>query len=220
MPCPDSTRTTLNPGEDDQVKCFGYKRSVLKTFFAHAISILLLGIPYLVGRWKPNWSIRWFYSKCFLKEADIVLIQDLSDDFEIVPIHIVEVDSLFPNAYSGQDPREGNTPVLDTSHLLEDRSQNLVHVFFVYRNTKYVWNFERNNFLRLTQLDKGCNLSQLREFGGFSIGQQQRLQILYGLNSIEVEVKSYPKLLFDEVLNPFYIFQIASMILWSLDRSI
>ena len=36
--------------------------------------------------------------------------------------------------------------------------------------------------------------------------------------SINVEVKPYLKLLFEEVLNPFYIFQIGSILLWSLDN--
>ena len=35
--------------------------------------------------------------------------------------------------------------------------------------------------------------------------------------SIEVEVKPYIYLLFEEVLNAFYVFQIASITLWSLD---
>jgi hypothetical protein len=35
------------------------------------------------------------------------------------------------------------------------------------------------------------------------------LQLLYGPNVINVEVKSYVRLLFQEVLNPFYIFQVA-----------
>ena len=43
-------------------------------------------------------------------------------------------------------------------------------------------------------------------------------QILYGSNSIDVEVKPYIKLLFEEVLNAFYVFQIASIVLWSLDE--
>jgi hypothetical protein len=42
-------------------------------------------------------------------------------------------------------------------------------------------------------------------------------RLLYGPNTIDVEVKSYFRLLFQEVLNPFYIFQIASIILWSID---
>jgi cation-transporting ATPase 13A2 len=41
---------------------------------------------------------------------------------------------------------------------------------------------------------------------------------LYGLNSINVQVKPWFSLLMDEVLHPFYIFQIFSIILWLVDE--
>ena len=40
---------------------------------------------------------------------------------------------------------------------------------------------------------------------------------LYGPNKIEIEVKSYWRLFIDEVFNPFYVFQVFSIILWCLD---
>uniref|UniRef100_A0A8C8RTU3 ATPase cation transporting 13A2 n=1 Tax=Pelusios castaneus TaxID=367368 RepID=A0A8C8RTU3_9SAUR len=43
------------------------------------------------------------------------------------------------------------------------------------------------------------------------------LRKIYGPNLIDVPVKSYLQLLVDEVLNPFYIFQIFSIILWVCD---
>ena len=43
-------------------------------------------------------------------------------------------------------------------------------------------------------------------------------QQLYGFNVISVEVRSYLSLLLTEVLNPFYVFQVASIMLWSFDN--
>ncbi|GAA5846586.1 hypothetical protein JCM3766R1_007121 [Sporobolomyces carnicolor] len=40
---------------------------------------------------------------------------------------------------------------------------------------------------------------------------------LFGSNAIEIEAKTIGQLLMDEVLHPFYIFQIFSIILWSID---
>ncbi|NWX50391.1 AT132 ATPase, partial [Steatornis caripensis] len=40
---------------------------------------------------------------------------------------------------------------------------------------------------------------------------------IYGANLIEVPVKSYARLLVEEVLNPFYIFQVFSIVLWVCD---
>lgn len=51
-------QVTLNAGEDDQVVCRGFRLNPVKAFFAHFLSIVLLGIPYLVGYWKPAWQVR------------------------------------------------------------------------------------------------------------------------------------------------------------------
>jgi cation-transporting P-type ATPase 13A2 len=45
---------------------------------------------------------------------------------------------------------------------------------------------------------------------------EQRVS-LFGKNSIDIEEKSNFRLLVDEVLHPFFVFQICSIILWSLD---
>lgn len=41
--------------------------------------------------------------------------------------------------------------------------------------------------------------------------------MLYGPNKIQVEVKSYWALFCEEIFNPFYVFQLFSMILWCFD---
>lgn len=42
--------------------------------------------------------------------------------------------------------------------------------------------------------------------------------VLFGANVIEVASRGVMTLLVDEVLHPFYIFQVASIALWSLDN--
>lgn len=74
-----STKTILNPGEDEEFECFGYKRDWFKTVLTHIISILFCGLPYLIGHWKPEWRIKWYRSRCPLFLADMVLIQERSD---------------------------------------------------------------------------------------------------------------------------------------------
>lgn len=43
-------------------------------------------------------------------------------------------------------------------------------------------------------------------------------QTIYGRNEIEVEVHSYLQILFQEVLGPFYVFQVFSIILWGFEH--
>ena len=41
---------------------------------------------------------------------------------------------------------------------------------------------------------------------------------LYGANNIDVPVKSYQVLFIEEILHPFYIFQILSIALWMYEK--
>lgn len=53
--------------------------------------------------------------------------------------------------------------------------------------------------------------------GGLAEGVRVQRRLLFGENVIDIEGKSLAGLLVDEVLHPFYVFQIASIILWSVD---
>uniref|UniRef100_A0A671RAG9 Probable cation-transporting ATPase 13A3 n=1 Tax=Sinocyclocheilus anshuiensis TaxID=1608454 RepID=A0A671RAG9_9TELE len=65
--------------------------------------------------------------------------------------------------------------------------------YFTLHSTKYFWNDSIQNF------------EVLKRF-------------FFGLNEIDVKVPSLFKLLIKEVLNPFYIFQLFSVILWCTDE--
>uniref|UniRef100_A0A8D0B4R9 Polyamine-transporting ATPase 13A3 n=1 Tax=Sander lucioperca TaxID=283035 RepID=A0A8D0B4R9_SANLU len=65
--------------------------------------------------------------------------------------------------------------------------------YFTFHSTKYYWNDGLQNFDVFTRL-------------------------FFGVNEIAVKVPSVFKLLIKEVLNPFYIFQLFSVILWSADE--
>ncbi|MBN3324731.1 AT132 ATPase, partial [Atractosteus spatula] len=68
-------------------------------------------------------------------------------------------------------------------------------------------------------LDKGLTCSELqRRRRGLSREEQRARRKVYGQNLIDVPVKSYLRLLLEEVLNPFYIFQIFSVVLWISDN--
>ena len=73
-------RAILNRGEDTEFECKGFRRNLSKTVITHIISILTLGIPYLIGHWKPDWKIKWFNSSCPLSEADKVVVTPIFEN--------------------------------------------------------------------------------------------------------------------------------------------
>ena len=84
-----------------------------------------------------------------------------------------------------------------------------------------MWSNAAALFERLDGLhDKNKNITKLlrRRDTGMVDKERRNLQELFGKNTIEVEVKSYLVLLLDEAINPFYIFQVGSIILWCSDN--
>ncbi|XP_071454972.1 polyamine-transporting ATPase 13A3-like [Hetaerina americana] len=88
---------------------------------------------------------------------------------------------------------------------------------FRCKKLMYVWDAEQEEFIRLTGLDGGMSPTALHCHSGLSFKEQCLRRVVYGLNEIAVPVHSVVALLFLEVLNPFYVFQIFSFCLWFAD---
>lgn len=222
-----ANKTILNPGEEDELECFGYRRDFFKSFCAHIISICLLGVPYLIGHWKPEWKLKAHKTRCPLFLADTVLVFDRNsqDDLkEVCSIVVKHVGDSFIHQYIHKSdllPDESSSSSSESS----DRDRlwlpaKYTFRYFNHQHVKYVWDSAKKTYCRLYGLDRNTplHLFSSKFSQGFTIEQQSVRQVLYGSNSIDIEVKSYVKLLFEEVLNAFYVFQIASIILWSLDE--
>ncbi|XP_035502734.1 polyamine-transporting ATPase 13A3 isoform X2 [Scophthalmus maximus] len=93
--------------------------------------------------------------------------------------------------------------------------------YFTLHSTKYYWKDEVQNFEVLSGLDDlqiSCSTLHLEHSAGLTKNQQEYRRLFFGVNEIAVKVPSVFKLLIKEVLNPFYIFQLFSVILWSADE--
>lgn len=88
---------------------------------------------------------------------------------------------------------------------------------FTCKKINYVWDPEKQEFVRLNGLDNGVSSETLHKSVGLTSNEQFTRRRVYGPNKILVKESSIVELLFLEVLNPFYIFQIASFILWFYD---
>ncbi|NXC27887.1 AT132 ATPase, partial [Campylorhamphus procurvoides] len=95
--------------------------------------------------------------------------------------------------------------------------QNLLR-YYLFQGMRYVWLERRQTFCKVSVLDEGWTCADLHLFQpGLDQQDHATRRKIYGPNLIEVPVKSYVRLLVEEVLNPFYIFQMFSMVLWVCD---
>ncbi|KAK5622921.1 hypothetical protein CRENBAI_022259 [Crenichthys baileyi] len=91
--------------------------------------------------------------------------------------------------------------------------------YFLFEGLRYVWLDRREAFCRISVLNEDLTCRDLFGFQrGLSRQEQSSRRCLFGDNIINVPVKSYLRLLLEEVLNPFYIFQVGSLVLWMCDE--
>lgn len=188
----------------------GFRTSRAKSVLYYMICILSAGIGYLVFRWLPRWNIKFTGVQCPLTECEWVVIENQWHD---VSVHtIVEkpygayLSSLFETGRRSEDP-EDDDPVLDTIRYMD------------YRYVRFVWNPASHRFILYNNYkDPAWRGTAKVCRGGLGDDSKDRRLSLFGSNLIDIAEKTIPQLLVDEVLHPFYVFQIASIILWSCDE--
>lgn len=93
--------------------------------------------------------------------------------------------------------------------------------YFFNKREKFYWNGDKNAFelLRGIELSE-TQLSQISRISphGLSPAEAQRRSLIYGSNTIRVELTPLLKLLIREVLSPFYCFQLFSVTLWCFEN--
>lgn len=82
------------------------------------------------------------------------------------------------------------------------------------KKLRYAWNARKRTFVRLKGLEADVTKNQLRECKGYGRHEQVIRRLTYGRNEIDVPVAGAAKLLALEVLTPFYVFQLFSIVVW------
>jgi len=88
---------------------------------------------------------------------------------------------------------------------------------FTCKKVRYLWDADGAQFIRLRGLDWQTSTATLHKQRGLSESEQLVRRAVFGGNNMDVPVRTITQLLFLEVLNPFYVFQFFSFILWFLD---
>ncbi|XP_067328818.1 polyamine-transporting ATPase 13A2 isoform X2 [Anolis sagrei] len=220
----DMTLPQEPPGSPMEV--LGYQRKAWKVALCHAASALSVGLPLLLFHWRPRLEVQAKGSRCPLRQAHWVVIRDqFGQDFTArVQEEQVEAGSL--EARGGDHDGRSSIAVgvhgedeegRDTVRLRpkEDEEETTVMRYYVFEGLRYIWMEKRQAFCKASVLDEGLSCSDLHDGHlGLSAKEQAARRKLYGPNLIDVPVKPYLRLLKDEILNPFYIFQIFSITLW------
>ncbi|XP_062374478.1 polyamine-transporting ATPase 13A3-like isoform X1 [Sardina pilchardus] len=214
----------INKGLEDEMEVWGYRVSRWRLVLLGVGALCTGGLLLLLLYWLPEWGVKSTCTPCPLKDAHILLLRS-TDEFQSwfrVRVHVMQAPGRNPfDAVDLQTaPANGNRgqPYPDVS-LTEP--QTLQIRYFNHHSMQYFWNDTMQNFEVINGMEdlrlSCCSL--LSEYSaGLSRPQQEYREQFFGENEIAVRVPSIFKLLIKEVLNPFYIFQLFSVILWSAEE--
>uniref|UniRef100_A0A8C9V095 ATPase cation transporting 13A2 n=1 Tax=Scleropages formosus TaxID=113540 RepID=A0A8C9V095_SCLFO len=183
----------------------GYRLVPWRMWLCRIFALLSAGLLLLVFYWRPRWAVLARCSLCPLAMCDTLLVRG---ECFVVEVQVEEwEEDRYGEEYDWRD----------TVQL--HKEQKVLLRYFVFEGIRYMWVTKKGAFCPVSVLSEDWTCVDLyRQQGGLSRQVQSARRKVYGQNLIDVPVKSYARLLLEEVLNPFYIFQVFSIILWMSDR--
>ncbi|WFD25838.1 hypothetical protein MNAN1_000805 [Malassezia nana] len=210
--------------EDTLIRVSGYKTRPGRYLTFLVACVLTLGLVGLLSLWFPRWRMHYIWEPAEFADAEFVVVENqygdlLKESFQCVPF-ARPLHSVFPP--SSRDPpcthAQAVMPDEPSDAPSEPESETLVDLrMFDYRYRRFLLHPPSGRFRTIQDWrDMAWTSTQTMRQGIRSDLERER-QTFFGPNVIEIASKSTAELLVGEILHPFYMFQIVSIVLWSLD---
>ncbi|XP_013386814.2 probable cation-transporting ATPase 13A3 [Lingula anatina] len=136
----------LNKGTDDQLVCYGYKKTVWRSLLYYVLCVVTLGGFWLVLYWRPDWKIKLTKTPCLLAYADEVLLKDHFNQQLTAEVQILLLEEGLG------DFRDRSISLVKSENLSDEDTKILTpkqrpHTrFFVHQYLRYFWSHEERAF--------------------------------------------------------------------------
>ncbi|KAI0224542.1 hypothetical protein L0F63_006933 [Massospora cicadina] len=200
--------TLLN--DDLRVLVSGYQVDKVGTLLYRLLGFITLGTAFLLGKWFPKFPIRLGARPSLLTTASFVVITDQHGQFTKVPIEIRTYDGDFEQLFYSQ------STCSDTKGFSLGHSGSIR--LFQYRFMIFVLNPETGVFHQLSQWqdNRWAHISRWHE--GLDADELKARKTIFPTNVVDIPERPILALLTDEVLHPFVMFQVFSIILWCIEK--
>ncbi|XP_024134307.1 probable cation-transporting ATPase 13A3 isoform X1 [Oryzias melastigma] len=238
----------INKGEEEEMELQGYRLCRWRLALVGFGVLCTGGFLLLLLYWMPEWCVKSTCTRTTARDAEVVLLRSTDEfrrwflaRVQVMlapgsnPFHSLETQTTSPSSphsspfsnpaaspvANGHTPHPSDgSPAQELKSRFSDYQPTQIR-YFTLHSTKYYWSHEVQNFqvlIGLEDLQPKCSTIHKEHTTGLTRNQQEYRKLFFGVNDIAVKVPSVFKLLIKEVLNPFYIFQLFSVILWSADE--
>ena len=172
-----------------------------KLAFLIFLNIITLGIINLFIVWFPSLKLKLIYSQTTLQKANYVFISCKDDENYIVSLKKIKL------------PKIQNSFL--KSEFKSNVNENDFTIFFIFKLFTYIFDNNKNCFVSLkNEIDSNYNDIHKKCSVGLNSDEYNHQKFLFGICDLEIKVNSFFALLAIEFTDPFYIFQVFSIILW------
>ncbi|OXB83138.1 UNVERIFIED_CONTAM: hypothetical protein H355_016702 [Colinus virginianus] len=207
---------------------YGYELCRWKLVLVTVGVICSGGFLLLLLYWMPQWCVKATCRKTTLKDCEVVLLRTTDEFKKWFCARIRVMPSSGASLLQNPDPVGHKVSNGHTVHFCESAAEEnknylkkyLPIRYFTHHSMKYFWNDSAQSFDVVRGLDDStfCSSIHNEHSRGLTKEMHDYRKMFFGINEIAVKVPSIFKLLIKEVLNPFYIFQLFSVILWITDK--
>ncbi|XP_061777078.1 polyamine-transporting ATPase 13A3-like [Nerophis ophidion] len=223
----------INQGQEDEMEVWGYRPCWWKILLVGLGAVCSGGLLLLMLYWLPQWGVKATCTHTSLKEAQRLLLRTTDDFgrwFRIkVRVLLAPGKTPFDDLESTSCLQKGElyhrelvkkTNLKQTTDPGSSVCSAQVH-YFTHHNIKYYWNEDAQNFgayKGLEDTNVSCADIHTKHSSGLTGALQEYRALFFGKNLIDVKMPPLFKIFINEVLNPFYIFQLFAVIVWCLEK--
>ncbi|KAB8299898.1 hypothetical protein EYC80_000142 [Monilinia laxa] len=198
--------------EDLTIVVAGFRTSTFGFALYLAICIVSFGLGYLLLRWLPRWQVRIIGIPSSLRDCTWVVIENQWGEFVVQDVETKEYGRSLSTVFGLSEKKYSmsydydDDPVLDNLRILD------------YRYMRFSFNPLKDRFVLCNSWKDPAWTDVKSIRSGISGEEKENRELVFGNNMIEIKQKTVSQLLVDEAFHPFYVFQVASLILWSMDQ--
>ena len=170
------------------------------------LNIFTIGIINLFIAWFPKLILYIYFSVTELENATHLGIFSKEDnEFEVVEKKIIDLPQI---------DYDNKLNIARRFNLNIDHGSRQV-TFFEYKLFKYIYSKLTDTFEAISYRIKDQQNIIIENYSkGLDINEELYMRKIFGICDIDIQTSSCGKLLFDELTDPFYLFQLFSIILW------
>uniref|UniRef100_A0A8C3JQ74 ATPase cation transporting 13A2 n=1 Tax=Calidris pygmaea TaxID=425635 RepID=A0A8C3JQ74_9CHAR len=186
----------------------GYQTKTWRVALCHACSVLTAGLLLLLFHWKPSLEVQAKCQPCALGQADWVIIRVSPQGVSLEHHPGARLEDRRTSIAIGVADEEESR---DTIRLHEKEEKNVLR-YYLFEGMRYVWIERRQAYCKVSVLDEGWTCADLH-LAQAGLHQQDHNTRKF----FTPPKKPLSLLVLFQVLNPFYIFQVFSIVLWVCD---